>query len=313
MEKAIPMTSSNVLKKQKRMRRIRDNVELYSLILPVLIHIFIFSYIPMYGILIAFQNYTPGSPILAFDGSVKWVGLKHFVSFVTSPMFPRLFYNTFHLSFLNLAFGFLCPILFALLVNELKDNFFKKFLQTTSYMPYFISSVVVAGMVLSFLNADGILNQFLALFNVPPKAYNTLPKAFPIFYTVTCIWKSFGWGSILYLSTISSIDPGLYESAKIDGANRLQRCWYVTLPHLSNLIIIQLIFCCMFRLLIPPPMLSGRMFTGTVSWVGGSVTAPPLVSSLPSSTSPCCISPIRSAARWRITESGNRQKGECNT
>lgn len=242
MAKAIPMTSSDVLKKQKRMRRIRDNVELYSLIFPVLIHIFIFCYIPMYGILIAFQNYTPGSPILAFDGSVKWVGLKHFVSFVTSPMFPRLFYNTFHLSFLNLAFGFLCPILFALLVNELKDNFFKKFLQTTSYMPYFISSVVVAGMVLSFLNADGILNQFLGLFNVPPKAYNTLPKAFPIFYTVTCIWKSFGWGSILYLSTISSIDPGLYESAKIDGANRLQRCWYVTLPHLSNLIIIQLIF-----------------------------------------------------------------------
>lgn len=109
-------------------------------------------------------------------------------------------------------------------------------------MPYFISSVVVAGMVLSFLNADGVLNQILAIFNVPPKAYNTLPKAFPIFYTVTCIWKSFGWGSILYLSTISSIDPGLYESAKIDGANRLQRCWYVTLPHLSNLIIIQLIF-----------------------------------------------------------------------
>ena len=196
----------------------------------------------MYGILIAFQNYTPGAPILAFDGSVKWVGLKHFKSFVTSPMFPRLFYNTFHLSFLCLVFGFLCPILFALLVNELKDNFYKKFVQTTSYMPYFISSVVVAGMVLSFLNADGVLNQILAIFNVPPKAYNTLPKAFPIFYTVTCIWKSFGWGSILYLSTISSIDPGLYESAKIDGANRLQRCWYVTLPHLSNLIIIQLIF-----------------------------------------------------------------------
>ena len=242
MAKAIPMTSSDVLKKQKRMRRIRDNVELYSLILPVLIHIFIFCYIPMYGILIAFQNYTPGSPILAFDGSVKWVGLKHFVSFVTSPMFPRLFYNTFHLSFLNLAFGFLCPILFALLVNELKDNFFKKFLQTTSYMPYFISMVVVAGMVLSFLNADGILNQFLALFNVPPKAYITLPKACHILYTVTCIGKSFGWGSILYLSNITSIDPGLYESARLDGANRGQRMWYITLPHLKNLILIQLIF-----------------------------------------------------------------------
>lgn len=233
---------SELLRVQKRKRRIRENLELYSLLLPVLIHIFIFSYIPMYGILIAFQDYTPGSPILAFDGSVKWVGFKHFKSFITSPMFPRLFYNTFHLSFLNLAFGFLCPILFALLVNELADNFYKKFLQTASYMPYFISSVVVAGMVLSFINADGVLNQILGLFGIPPKAYNTLPSAFPVFYTITCIWKSFGWGSILYLSTISSIDPGLYESAKIDGANRLQRCWYVTLPHLSNLIIIQLIF-----------------------------------------------------------------------
>ena len=230
MEKTVPSAATLALRKQKRLRRVRDNVELYSLILPVLVHIFIFCYIPMYGILIAFQNYTPGAPILAFDGSVKWVGLKHFKSFVTSPMFPRLFYNTFHLSFLCLVFGFLCPILFALLVNELKDNFYKKFVQTTSYMPYFISSVVVAGMVLSFLNADGVLNQILAIFNVPPKAYNTLPKAFPIFYTVTCIWKSFGWNSILYLSTMSSIDPALYESARLDGANRFKQMWYVTIP-----------------------------------------------------------------------------------
>ena len=242
MQKTSAVSGNTALLLQKRKRRIRDNVELYALLFPVLLHIFIFSYIPLYGILIAFQDYTPGSPFLAFDGSVKWVGLKHFVSFVSSPMFGRIFYNTFHLSFLNLAFGFLCPILFALLVNELKDNFYKKFIQTSSYMPYFISSVVVAGMVLSFINADGIINQILAIFNVPPKAYNTIPSAFPVFYTITCIWKSFGWGSILYLSTISSIDPGLYESAKIDGANRLQRCFYVTLPHMSNLIFIQLIF-----------------------------------------------------------------------
>ena len=162
MEKAVPTTTAEALRKQKRLRKVRDNVELYSLILPVLIHIFIFCYIPMYGILIAFQNYTPGAPFLAFDGSVKWVGLKHFKQFVTSPLFPRLFYNTFHLSFLNLVFGFLCPILFALLVNELKDNFYKKFVQTTSYMPYFISSVVVAGMGTDLvLRTAGIDNAVL--------------------------------------------------------------------------------------------------------------------------------------------------------
>jgi len=233
-----------VAKKQRKFnkRLLKENMELYIIILPVLIHIFIFSYIPLYGIVIAFQNYYPGSPFIAFDGSVKWVGLKHIRDFVQSPMFPRIFGNTIRLSLMNLLFGFSCPIVFALLVNELRDGKFKKFVQTVSYMPHFISSVVVAGMVLSFINVDGLLNQVLGFFGVPQKAYNADPYAFPWVYTVTNIWKSFGWSSILYLSSIAAIDPGLYESAKIDGANRFDRMLYITLPSMSNLIIIQLIF-----------------------------------------------------------------------
>jgi len=223
-------------------RVLKENVELYLIMLPVLIHIFIFSYIPMYGIVIAFQNYYPGSSFIAFDGSVQWVGLKHFRDFVQSPIFPRLFANTIRLSFLNLAFGFACPILFALLVNELREGNFKKFVQTASYMPHFISTVVVAGMVLSFISVDGLVNQILGWFGVPAKAYNADPNAFPWVYTITNIWKSFGWSSILYLSAIASVDPELYETAKIDGANRFQRMLYITLPSMSNLIVIQLIF-----------------------------------------------------------------------
>lgn len=223
-------------------RVIKENIQLYSLLLPVLVHIFIFSYIPLYGILIAFQNYYPGRPLIAFDGSVEWVGFKHFIEFVQSPLFPRIFGNTIRLSVKTLVFGFACPIIFALLVNEIKNSSYKKFVQTASYMPHFISMVVVAGMALSFVVPDGLVNQILGIFGVLPKAYNADPKAFDWIYVITSIWKTFGWGSILYLSTISSISPELYESAKIDGANRFHSMFYITLPFMSKIILIQLIF-----------------------------------------------------------------------
>lgn len=219
-----------------------ENLKLYALIAPVLVHIFIFCYIPMYGIVIAFQDYYPGAPFMAFDGSTKWVGLKHFANFITDPYFGRLIRNTVYLNLLGLVLGFSAPILFALLLNEINNAKFKKFAQTASYMPHFISMVVVAGMVISFINGEGIINQFLALFGVPPTAYTVDPKAFPWVLTLTGIWKGFGWGSILYLSNISSVDPGLYESAKLDGANRGQRMLHITLPAMRNLILINLIF-----------------------------------------------------------------------
>lgn len=229
--------------KKKRISRsdLIENIKLYLLASPVLIHIFIFCYIPMYGVLIAFQDYHPGDKLCSLTQS-HWVGLKHFINFVTDPYFSRLIGNTVWLNILCLVFGFAAPIIFALLLNEITCSWYKKFVQTASYMPHFISSVIVVGMVFTFVNGDGIVNDFLALFGVQRSSLLVEPKAFPAIFVTTSVWKSFGWGSILYLSNITSIDPGLYESARLDGANRGQRMWYITLPHLKNLILIQLIF-----------------------------------------------------------------------
>ena len=229
--------------KKKRISRsdLIENIKLYLLASPVLIHIFIFCYIPMYGVLIAFQDYHPGDKLCSLTQS-HWVGLKHFINFVTDPYFSRLVGNTVWLNILCLVFGFAAPIIFALLLNEITCSWYKKFVQTASYMPHFISSVIVVGMVFTFVNGDGIVNDFLALFGVQRSSLLVEPKAFPAIFVTTSVWKSFGWGSILYLSNITSIDPGLYESARLDGANRGQRMWYITLPHLKNLILIQLIF-----------------------------------------------------------------------
>lgn len=210
--------------------------------LPVLLHIFIFHYIPMYGVAIAFQDYYPGSPFISFDGSVKWVGLKHFIKFLSGPYFGRLFKNTFLLSFYILIFGFWIPIAFALLINELNDGFLKKFVQTASYLPYFISTVVVAGMVLSFINTDGVINSIVKLLGKKAIPFNTEPGYFSAIYTITNIWKTFGWNSILYLSSISSIDPNIYEAAKIDGAGRFRQAINITIPSILPTIVILLVF-----------------------------------------------------------------------
>ncbi len=230
------------LRKMKKARNIKENIELYLIMLPVLVHIFIFCYIPMYGIVIAFQNYLPGSSFLAFDGSVKWVGLQHFIEFIKSIYFKRVFGNTLILSFYSLVFGFWIPIVFALLLNELRVGYFKKFVQTASYLPHFISTVVVAGMVVSFINTDGILNNVIAYFGGKRINFNITPKYFPAIYTITNIWKSFGWSSILYLSAIAGVDQNLYEAARIDGGNRFHQMRYITIPSIMPTIYILLIF-----------------------------------------------------------------------
>ena len=174
-------------------------------------------------------------------GNIRWVGLKHFVNFINGKYFVRLITNTILLSLYNLIFGFWVPIVFALLLNEVRHMKFKKFVQTASYLPYFISAVVVAGMVLSFIDMSGIVNKIIVLFGGTATPLNTSPSAFPVIYTITNVWKSFGWNSILYLSTMSSIDPALYESARLDGANRFKQMWYVTLPSILPTIAIMLI------------------------------------------------------------------------
>ena len=221
--------------------RIRsDNWQLYTLMIPAAVLILVFSYIPLYGIIIAFQDYIPGNSFLSLTG-VKWVGLKHFTSYITGKFFARTMINTIRLSLMHLAFGFTTPIIFALLLNEVRNLKFKKFVQTVSYLPYFISMVVVAGMVLSFMQPNGLINNMLGVVGIAPKEYIIYPEAYPWIYTFTNVWKGFGFGSILYFSTISGIDPALYESARMDGANRWQQMVHITLPSILYIIAVQLV------------------------------------------------------------------------
>ena len=230
------------MKKTTLNRELRkENIELYSMLLPLIVMLVIFAYIPMYGVVIAFQEYMPGAPFLAFDGSVKWVGLAHIRKFVSSIYFWRLIRNTLVLNFWTFVCGFWMPIVFALLLNEVRCLRYKKFVQTASYLPHFISSVVIAGLVISFVGKNGLVNQILSVFGGKNRNLLTQMKTFPFIYTFISVWQGFGFGSILYFSTIAGVDPGLYESARIDGANRLQQLWHITLPALRNLIAIQLI------------------------------------------------------------------------
>ena len=193
----------------------------------------------MYGVVIAFQDYMPGNPFIG--RYAEWVGLANFTRFMRSEFFFRLIRNTLVLSGLNLLFGFTAPIVFALLIDQIHALRFKKFIQTASYMPFFISWVIVAGMAISFIDVNGLITNFLGVFGVAPRNFRVVPAAFPVVYTITMVWKNFGFGSILYIATITSIDPGLYESAKLDGANRWKQVWHITLPGLKHVIIIHLI------------------------------------------------------------------------
>ena len=231
---------TEVMKKKKYGRGIvKENLQVYALMLPTLLLIFTFCYLPMYGVIIAFQDYVPGAAFLGSD--VKWVGLKWFKQFIGGHYFQRLLKNTVTLSILELIFGFTAPILFALLLDQIRHLRFKKFVQTASYMPYFISTVVVAGMVISFTDVNGLITNMLTALGFSRQNWRVNSAAFPWIYTFTNVWKSFGFGSILYCSVISSIDPGLYEAAKLDGANRWQQAWHITLPGIKAVIAIKLI------------------------------------------------------------------------
>ena len=230
----------NSIKKRRPMKKdTKDNIQYYLYMLPVMLLIFIFCYVPMFGILIAFQDYKAGDAFIS--SSTVWVGLKHFKNFISSFYFSRIIKNTLFINLLGLLLGFCTPIVFALLLNEVVFPKLKKLIQTVSYMPHFISTVVVVSMFLSYIGDNGIIPKLLSMFGVSVTSLNTNAGFYPWYYTIINVWKGFGWGSILYLSTISSIDPGLYEAAEIDGAGRWRKMWYITLPQMKNLIMIQLI------------------------------------------------------------------------
>ena len=210
----------------------------YLIAVPILLWYFIFNYIPMYGALIAFQRFNPAAGIW---GST-WVGFSNFTQFFNSFYFWRLIGNTLALNILGLIFVFPAPIIFALLLNELRKQFFKRTVQTITYVPHFISMIVVCGMILDFVGRDGIISTFVSVITGNPAGNLLLdPGNFRPVMIISDIWQQIGWSSIIYLAAIATVDQELYEAAEIDGANRLRKVLSVTIPGIMPTLMILLI------------------------------------------------------------------------
>lgn len=223
---------------QKVKKDFKRNWIIYCMALPVIAFYIIFCYAPMWGALIAFVDYKPRKGLFGSE----FVGLRFFKEFITGPYFARTVGNTFMQNLWGLVFGFPAPIILALMLNEIRNGKFKRIVQTITYMPHFISLVVVCGLVRIFCAYDGLINDIIvALGGVrrPLLGYANLYR--PI-YTFSGIWQDMGWNSIIYLAAMAGIDPQLYESAKMDGANRLQQIWHITLPSIIPTITILFIF-----------------------------------------------------------------------
>jgi putative aldouronate transport system permease protein len=209
----------------------------YWMLLPVMLYYLIFHYIPMFGQVIAFQNFRPARGLF----QSQWVGLKNFITFFNGPFSGRVIKNTIILSLYDILFCFPMPILLALLINELGDNAFKRISQTVTYMPHFISLVIMCGMVVNFTNSKGVITSMLGLFGLEKINLLSKPQYFRTIYTVSTIWKTIGWGSIIYLATLSNVDSELFEAADIDGAGRLRKIFHIMIPALVPVVAIQLI------------------------------------------------------------------------
>ena len=235
------MKSSRKKKAEPLSQRLKTDFQknwlLYVMLLPVLIYLIIFCYAPMYGVIIAFKNFKPRLGILGSD----WVGLKYFKEFVGSVFFGRTLKNTLMISGLNLLFGFSAPIIFAILLNEVVNMRFKKVVQTITYLPHFITTVVIASLILVFTNSDGFITQIVNSLTGHQGSLIADPHCFRAIYIISDIWQSFGWGSIVYLAAITGIDPQLYEAAIIDGANKLQRIWNIDIPTIMPTMVILLV------------------------------------------------------------------------
>lgn len=209
------------------------------LFLPAVVYYIVFHYIPIYGVIIAFKSYKFSLGIL---GS-PWVGLEHFKDLFAVPSFWQVFRNTLIISLYKFIFGFPIPIIFALLLNEIRRAFFKKVVQTVSYFPHFLSWVVLAGMAVSFLSpSSGPVNLIMQAMGMKPIYFLGNPEWFRTVLVASDIWKELGWSTIVYLAAIAGVNPELYETATVDGAGRLQRVWSVTLPAMTPVITIMLIF-----------------------------------------------------------------------
>ncbi len=224
------IASKKTVKQKSFTRRLGDDLRrnkvCYLMVLPALIFYIIFAYKPMYGAIIAFKDFTPSLGIL----DSPWAGLRHFREFFESFYFGRVIKNTLVISLSSILFGFPAPIILALLLNELRNKKFAKVVQTVSYVPHFISMVVVCGMIKQFTMDSGIINDVIAFFGGKRVSMLNNPSYFVPVFTISNIWQGMGWQSIIYLAALTSVDPSLYEAAEVDGAGRLRQVFAVTLP-----------------------------------------------------------------------------------
>lgn len=214
----------------------RRELPLHFMILPGLLFIAVFAYVPMAGIVIAFQKFIPAKGLF---GDQKWIGWDNFNYVMDLPSFTQVFWNTLSIASMKLVLGLIVPIVFAILLNELKNELVKRSVQTAIYLPYFLSWVVLGGILIDLLSpSTGIVNGLLTSFGLEPIFFLGDNKWFPTTLVASDIWKNFGYGTIVYLAAITGIDPGLYEAATIDGANRWKKAWHITLPGMRMVIVL---------------------------------------------------------------------------
>jgi putative aldouronate transport system permease protein len=224
--------------RRRALKKVFSNYELYLFILPALLYFLVFHYLPMYGVQIAFKDFNP---VKGIWGS-PWVGFEHFTRFFQSFHFWTLIRNTLGISLYSLAVGFPIPILLALMLNEVRSSAFRRFVQTVTYAPHFISVVVMVGIILTFLKPpNGLVNQFLRILGGQPVSFITKEYLFKSIYVLSGVWQSAGWGTIIYLAALSAIDAEIYEASIMDGASRLQRIRHINIPGILPMIVILLI------------------------------------------------------------------------
>ncbi|WP_133581807.1 ABC transporter permease [Aureibacillus halotolerans] len=227
-------------KKKRFWRRLWQQRFLYAMSVPFIIWVFVFNYLPIWGWTMAFQDFKPG---LSFFEQ-EWVGFTHFQALFSDSYFYLVLRNTFIMAVMGLVIGFTVPIIFALLINEVRQQFFKRSVQTIAYLPHFVSWVVVAGIVIRSLSVeDGIVNTILLSLHIIDEPIQFMTKG-PLFWwivTFADLWKEMGWNSIIFLAAMTGVNQELYDAAKTDGAGRIRQMWHVTLPGIRSVIIVLLI------------------------------------------------------------------------
>lgn len=236
--KADPViNSTTTAKKGLKLKKILTNYQLYLFLLPALIYFIVFHYVPMYGVLIAFKDFVATKGIM---GS-PWVGFKHFERFFDSYQFWSLINNTLGLSVTQLVVGFPLPIFLALMLNQIRSEKSKRFVQTVVYAPHFISVVVLAGMIYVFFSNNGLINNMILMFGGDPISFMAKPEWFKPLYIASGVWQETGWAAIIYLAALAGVSPELHEAAIMDGANKWQRIFHVDIPAIMPTAVILLI------------------------------------------------------------------------